>query len=238
MRFLDLTLPTMAENLALDEALLLAAEAGEGGELLRLWEWPTPAVVLGSGCRLAEEVNEAACTADGVPILRRASGGGTVLLGSGCMLYSLVLRYERDPALMEIRPSYRYILGRIATALEEGAGRIEQAGVSDLILEGRKFSGTSQQRKRNHLLHHGTLLYSFDLDLLSHYLPPPPRQPDYRASRSHREFVRNLPLSEEQIRRCMRTAWDANTSAESWPSGRIAELVESKYGSIDWTRRR
>src|SRR5437667_5341974 len=90
MRFLDLTLPTAAENLALDEALLLEAEAGRGGEVLRLWEWSRYAVVLGAGCRLAE-VDEAACAADAVPILRRASGGGTVLLGPGCLCYTLVL---------------------------------------------------------------------------------------------------------------------------------------------------
>src|SRR5262245_1678404 len=102
MHFLDLTLPTAAENLALDEALLLEAEAGRGGEVLRLWEWPRPAVVLGAGCRLAEEVHEANCLADGVPILRRASGGGTVLLGEGCLLFSLVLAYDRSPALSAV----------------------------------------------------------------------------------------------------------------------------------------
>jgi lipoate-protein ligase A len=238
MRLLDLTLPMMAENLALDEALLLAAESGQGGELLRLWEWPSHAVVLGAGCRLAEEVNEAACAADSVPILRRSSGGGTVLLGAGCLLYSLILRYERDPALAEIRPSYRYILDRTGAALAEGIGHIEQAGVSDLILDGRKFSGTSQQRKRNHLLHHGTLLYSFHLDLLSRYLPPPPRQPEYRAGRSHAEFVRNLPLTGGEIRRRMRAAWGAERIADSWPLDRTAELAKNKYVSIDWTRRR
>src|SRR5690348_8693943 len=105
MRYLDLTLPSPAENLALDEALLLQAEAGQGGEVLRVWEWHHPAVVLGSGCRLAEDVDEPACQADGVPILRRSSGGGTVLLGTGCLLYSLVLNYERSPALTEIRAS-------------------------------------------------------------------------------------------------------------------------------------
>ncbi|HEV3117610.1 MAG TPA: lipoate--protein ligase family protein, partial [Gemmataceae bacterium] len=84
MYLLDLTLPTIAENLALDEALLLEAEAG-GAEVLRFWEWKRPAVVLGAGSRLADDVDEAACHADGVPILRRSSGGGTVLLGSGCL---------------------------------------------------------------------------------------------------------------------------------------------------------
>ena len=79
MRFLDLTLPTPAANLALDEALLLTAEANNGDDILRVWSWPTPVVVLGSGGILADDVDEAACRADDVPILRRASGGGTVL---------------------------------------------------------------------------------------------------------------------------------------------------------------
>ena len=64
MHFLDLTLETLAENLALDEALLWHAEAGTGGEVLRLWEWPGYAVVLGAGCRLAGDVDEEACRAD------------------------------------------------------------------------------------------------------------------------------------------------------------------------------
>src|SRR5262249_17278286 len=132
MRFLDLTLPTPAENLALDEALLLAAEAGRGAECLRVWEWPAFAVVLGSGCQLGAEVNEAACRADGVPILRRASGGGTVLLGAGCLCFSLVLTYKRSPALHEIRPSYAYILTRLRDVLSDILPGVELAGTSDL----------------------------------------------------------------------------------------------------------
>src|SRR5215470_13743181 len=119
MHYLDLTLATPAENLALDEALLLEAEAGRGGEVLRLWEWPAPAVVLGSGGRLAEDVDEAACRAAGVPVLRRSSGGGTVLLGRGCLAFSLVLAYDRDPALSEIGSSYAAILGRVGDALAD-----------------------------------------------------------------------------------------------------------------------
>src|SRR5947208_7957505 len=78
--FLDLTLSEVAADVALDEALLLDAEAGRAGEVLRLWERPAPAVVLGSGCKLHEDVDVAACEADGVPLVRRSSGGGTVLL--------------------------------------------------------------------------------------------------------------------------------------------------------------
>src|SRR5438874_3026372 len=149
MEYLDLTLPSVAENLALDEALLLRAEAGEGDEVLRFWEWHSPAVILGAGGRLAEDVDEVACHVDQVPILRRSSGGGTVLLGPGCLCYSLVLSYNRAPELAEIRPSYFYILGRIRDALSDLSPGIKCAGSSDLVAGARKFSGNSQQRKRH-----------------------------------------------------------------------------------------
>src|SRR5688500_10069881 len=116
MLFLDLTLPTLAENLALDEALLLQAEAG-GPALLRVWSWPLLAVVLGAGGKVAEDVDDPACQVSGIPLARRSSGGGTVVLGPGCYLYSLVLPYERHRLLTDVRGSYRYILEEIAGAL-------------------------------------------------------------------------------------------------------------------------
>src|SRR5690349_11824001 len=100
MRLLDLTLPTLAENLALDEALLVEGEA-TGTEILRFWEWQPLAVVVGAGGRLTLEVNERACNDDNVPVLRRSSGGGAVLLGRGCLLFSLVLAFDHDPALAD-----------------------------------------------------------------------------------------------------------------------------------------
>ncbi len=237
MHVLDLTLPSPAENVALDEALLLAAESG-GGEILRFWEWPAPAVVLGSGGRIAEDVDEAACSADAVPILRRASGGGTVLLGRGCLVYTLVLSYERDPELTDIRGSYRFILGRIAQALAENIGTIEQAGISDLVFAGRKFSGTAQQRKRSYLLHHGTILYDMDLSLIPRYLREPPRQPEYRAGRSHVAFVGNLPLPRDEIKERLRHNWGAEEAGTTWPAAEVKQLVGDKYTNLQWTRRR
>src|SRR5207244_1022462 len=82
-------------------------------------------------------------------------------LAAGCLLYSLVLRYERSPLLREITSSYVYILERVAAALSGIRPGAEQAGTSDLAAEGLKFSGNAQQRKRDYLLHHGTLLYNF-----------------------------------------------------------------------------
>jgi lipoate-protein ligase A len=236
MRYLDLTLSAVEYNLALDEALLLEAEAGEGGEVLRTWEWRQPAVVLGAGCRLAEDVDEAACADDGVPILRRSSGGGTVLLGEGCLLYTLVLRFDRSGALAAIQSSYSYILDRVGRAL--GASGPVPAGVSDLALAGRKCSGNAQQRKRDYLLHHGTLLYAFDVRNVGRYLRSPKRAPEYRAGREHADFLVNLESSAADLKRRLQSAWQANEVLSTWPQDRVRQLVEEKYGSPAWIRRR
>jgi lipoate-protein ligase A len=238
MRYLEETLPTLASNLALDEALLLEAEAGRGCEILRIWEWPTPAVVLGAGCRIAEDVNEAACTADGVPIVRRSSGGGTVLLGKGCLLFSLVLSYSRSPLLREIRSSYCYILGCMRDAFTDLAPGVACAGTSDLAVAGLKFSGNAQQRKRDYLLHHGTILYDFQIGLMHRYLRLPSRQPEYRADREHEQFVRNLGFNVVELRRRLLHSWDADTAVSEWPRESVERLVAEKYASDLWNRRR
>lgn len=237
MHLLDLTLPDPAKNLALDEALLLDAEAG-GPEVLRFWEWPTPAVVLGAGGKWAEEIHVAACERDGVPILRRSSGGGTVVLGSGCLNYSLILAYERHPALSDLHASYRFILDALADALAPLVAGIASAGISDLAIGGRKCAGNAQQRKRTHLLHHGTLLCSFDLGLIARYLAHPPREPDYRNQRSHFDFVTNVSVPMEALKQRLTAAWQARQPLSTWPESRVDELMRQKYALPDWHRRR
>ncbi|MBN9122175.1 MAG: lipoate--protein ligase family protein [Planctomycetes bacterium] len=237
MTLLDLTLPSPAENLALDEALLVAAEEDTGGEVLRLWEVPTYAVVVGSGGSVSIDVNTAACAADGVPVLRRASGGGTVVLGPRCLCFSLVMSYQAVPRLNEIPASNRYILGRVVRALAPAVAAVVE-GTSDLAVGGVKFSGNSQQRKRRFFLHHGTLLCGFDLARVSKYLHRPERQPDYRRDRPHAEFVTNLPLTVEEAKRLLVAEWKPEGEYAPAPLEKVRELVAEKYTRDEWNRRR
>jgi lipoate---protein ligase len=235
MRLLDRTLPTLIENLALDEALLLEAEAG-AGDILRFWEWPDPAVVVGAGGQRHAEVDVARCRQDGVPIVRRSSGGGTVLLGPGCLLYSVVLRMSDRPELADLRASYRVIGDRLKSTFAEVGAEVD--GQSDLVVAGRKFSGNAQQRKRSHLLHHGTILYGFDIARISVYVKHPPRMPDYRGGRPHGDFVTNVPMPVERIKTRLAEAWQATESASEVPMESVERLIHEKYGRDSWHERR
>jgi len=235
--YLDLTLPTPADNLALDEALLLEAEAGNLGGVLRTWESPILAVVLGAGSVLAGDVDEAACRADGVPVLRRASGGGTVLIGPGCLCYSLVLDATL-PQVSDPRRACLHIQTAVCTALRPLVGEAVILGSSDIGLGDRKFGGSAQRRLRRFLLFHGTVLYRFPIGLLARYLRPPRRQPAYRRQRGHEEFVINVPAEPESVKAALRSAWRADCPLADWPAARTAELSATKYEAQGWIRRR
>jgi len=159
---------------------------------------------LGRSGIVARDVNEAACGADGVPILRRISGGGAVLLGPGCVNYSLFLSLEKHPELRDVRASYRHILSWLIRTL--GVPGLEIRGLSDLALAGKKVSGNAQRRGSKAMLHHGTLVYGLDPALVERYLKEPARQPDYRRGRTHREFLGSLPLSAGEIAKRLESA--------------------------------
>jgi lipoate-protein ligase A len=235
MRYLDQTLPTAAENLALDEALLDEAEQAVAPvETLRLWESPQPLVIVGRSSRIDAEVRRAACLAAGIPVLRRASGGAAIVAGPGCLMYALVLSYRLRPHLRVLSQAHRDVLGTLAGALEPLMPGVQCRGTSDLTLGLQKFSGNSARCRREHLLYHGTLLYDFPLKLIDRCLTMPPRMPDYRGSRAHDGFVVNLPLPVETIRQALASAWDAREPYADWPADRVARLVAEKYGRPEW----
>ncbi|HVO93359.1 MAG TPA: lipoate--protein ligase family protein [Terriglobales bacterium] len=238
MKYLDLTFTDPAQNLACDEALLTLCETEQiDAALLRVWQPANHFVVLGHSNRLRAEVDVEYCCAAGVPVLRRISGGGTVLQGPGCLNYSLILDSRIFP-VASIGVAFDFVLQRHRQLMENLKGaktRID--GVSDLTAGGRKFSGNSQYRKKNYVLVHGTFLLNFDLSLIEHCLRMPERQPEYRLNRSHKEFVANLQLSAGEVRRGLIEAWNATERFESLPSALIDEISVRRYRRVSWTEK-
>lgn len=241
MRFLDYSFGRPEENLAYDEILLDQAENGRGGEVLRVWESRRPFVVLGVSQALRQEVYEQNCRDDRVAIFRRCSAGGCVLQGPGCLNFTLVLAHESRPDIRTVRGSYCYILNAVCEALAAYGVSAKHKGVSDLALRGQKFSGNAQKRRRRHILHHGTILYSLDADKVARYIREPADRPQYRGARDHHGFLTALPLDPRDIKMALRQAF----AVEGPPSkpGRnelqaAIALAKEKYRAYEWIRRR
>jgi lipoate-protein ligase A len=237
VKWIDLTLPTPAENLACDEALLDWCEAGTcEDELLRFWESPAPFVVVGYSNHLDREVHLDHCRADGVPVLRRCSGGGTVVQGHGCLNFSLILRIPPDGPLSNLTGTNNFIMQRHAAALRPLLGNgCHATGTTDLAVGDRKFSGNAQRRKRSFLLFHGTFLLDFDLSLIARLLKFPSRQPDYRQGRSHLDFVMNTGLSRPAVKDALKQGWQTTNLLTLIPFDKIRSLAQNRYSQDEWT---
>ncbi len=243
MKLLRLTLPSPQENLALDEALLDLTDAG-GDEVLRLWESPAPFVVVGYGNTIAAEVDEAACSAWNVPILRRCSGGGTVLQGPGCLSYAVTLRLADNAQLATVSGTNRFVMEKLQSALQPlSAFSLSIQGHTDLCRADAagggawiKFSGNSQRRRQGALLFHGTLLLNFDLALISKLLRPPSLQPAYRDRRDHTAFVCNLDLDRTAAESTLIREWNATEPLHVIPD--LTTLMREKYNRPEWHARR
>ncbi len=241
MRLLDISFHAPEENLAFDEMLLDDAENGKAGEALRFWESTASFVCLGVAQNWRHEIYDLNCADDHVPVLRRASGGGCVLQGPGCLNYALVLGHKYRTGIETVRGSYGYILGRIAAVLQQQGVLVHHEGISDLALEGNKVSGNSQKRRRQFILHHGTLLYAVDPDKMERYLREPEGRPQYRGPRTHRGFVSVIPLDARTLREAVCKAFDMDYLPVEPEHDEIRAaqiLAREKYADPDWIYRR
>ncbi len=162
-----------------------------------------------------------------------------MLIGPGCLCLAVVLRTDHAPGLDLIGPSARWVMGRVVNALRSVVPDAAIEGISDLAVGGRKFSGSAQQRKRRHFLHHATLLgRDFDLPRIARYLKPPERQPAYRADRPHAAFVTALPADTATLKRLLIEHWQPTGGYEPVLLDAVRELVAEKYGRDEWNGRR
>jgi len=243
MKQLELTLPSPAENLACDEALLDCCEENGGQEVLRFWESRETFVVVGYANKEATEVNVAACEKMKIPIFRRCSGGGTVLQGAGCLNYALILRIAENCPTAGISSANQFIMERNRAAIEtllpefkiqNSKFKTSISGHTDLAVGGLKFSGNSQRRRKSFLLFHGTFLLNYNLALVGELLPLPSKQPDYRKERSHGEFLTNLNLPADKVKAALQTVWKAKSPLENPPLEEISKLAREKYSTREW----
>jgi lipoate-protein ligase A len=219
------TRPTEADNeasreIARDFDLLEAAERG-GPTVFRTWRSADTAVVLGLSRKRELEVDEDACRRAGVNVLRRASGGGTVVVGPGTLQYAFVLPYRLSRELAGIRESKAFCNRLLVAALQQACPslaprrrlpglrrppELEAHPSGDLLLERRKVAGVALKRKKHAMLLHGTVLEDADLGLIARVLRHPESEPDYRGGRGHLDFLANLgtidaTMLEDHVRR-------------------------------------
>lgn len=171
----------------LEDGLLGAA--GDATRV-RIYSVDAPMVVLGRGSRAEREVDLEACREDGVELRRRRGGGCSVVLDPGNVV---VTASVPAPGIGDNQRHFDRMCTWLMDGLEAiGVTGVRQTRISDLAVGDRKVAGCCIARRPGRLLFSAALLVDADLDRLERYLRHPPREPDYRRGRSHRDFVTRL----------------------------------------------
>ncbi len=233
-------------NMGLDEAILNSVSRGESPPTLRLYAFKPSAVTIGRFQRVRESVDLDAARRLGVPVVRRITGGGSVYHDElGEVTYSVVAPVRLFPG--SILDSYRVICSGLVKALDILGLRAQFVPVNDVVVNGKKISGSAQVRRAGALLQHGTLMYATDLDTLASLLRAPREKLESHGVSSIRERVTTVSIelgrgiSREEVQEAMLRGFEEALGAEfqrGEPTDReLAEaerLARERYGREAW----
>ena len=180
-------------NMAVDEAMLVLHEKGLIPNTLRIYTMKPSGVTFGYFQRVYDAINLEFLRSRNMNYTRRITGGGAVYHDmDGEITYSVVARI--DNISWDILESYKIICQGIVYAIEEFCLKAEYKPINDVLVNGKKISGSAQARKKHSLLQHGTLMYDTDLNTLSNVIKIPKEKMLAHGIKSIRERVTTLSL--------------------------------------------
>jgi lipoate-protein ligase A len=188
----------------------------------------------------AEEINRAYIDRNGIPVVRRLSGGGAVFHDLGNINYSFITAVP-DAGKLDVRSFCKPVV----EALEELGVHAESGGRNDLTINGRKFSGNARYLRMGRLMHHGTILFDTDLEKMSEVLNAPEDEIISKSVKSLRAQVTNLRdyLSTDMtaakfwtfLRNSIVVNWHMSPytmTGQDWNA--IEEIRGQRYAAWDW----
>ena len=129
---------------------------------LLLWQ-NDRAVIVGKYQNTLAEVNKSYVDAQGIRVVRRLSGGGAVYHDLGNINYSFITDHEDE----SVTASLEVLARPIVEALKGLGLAAEVSGRNDILISGCKVSGTAQRVGNNRILHHGTLLFKSNQEMVA-----------------------------------------------------------------------
>jgi len=153
-----------------------------------VWQPDKPYIVLGASNRPEDALYIKNISQDDITVMKRPSGGQTVMLTPGNLVIAAVFPHSRQPKNL-----FNSINSLIISAVGEcGLGGLSLRGISDIAIDGKKILGSAMYRNRDKLLYHAVLNVSEPAATFEKYLRHPGKEPDYREGRTHADFVTSL----------------------------------------------
>jgi lipoate-protein ligase A len=241
-----------ALHMALDEVITAEVAAGRRPPTLRVWEWASPAVIIGSFQSLRNEVDPAGAERHGVTVVRRISGGGAMFVEPGnTITYSLSVPDSLVSGL-SFADSYAYLDDWVLQALGDMGIKAWYQPLNDIATEVGKIAGAAQKRTvgpnggPGAVLHHVTMSYDIDADKMLEVLRIGKEKMSDKGIKSAKKRVdplrRQTGLPRETVIDRMVESFRNRyglTHGRITPEelARAEELAATKYSSAEWTAR-
>ncbi|MPM02269.1 hypothetical protein SDC9_48514 [bioreactor metagenome] len=147
-------------------------------------------IILGASNTIEESLFVENVIRDNVTVMKRISGGQTVLPTPDCIVISCVFDNTNH---LQPKDIFYHINLLIKSVLEEaGVRALSLTGISDIAISGKKISGSAIYKNRKKLLYHCVLNIGEPALSFEKYLKQPLKEPDYRNGRKHGDFVTSL----------------------------------------------
>ena len=169
-------------NLAFEEYVLCHRTQGD---YLLLWQNDNT-IVVGQNQNTEAEINRAFVEQHHINVVRRSTGGGAVYHDLGNLNYSFITDVGDDGI------SIRRFTEPVVAALRSLGLNAEASGRNDILVEGRKVSGTAQRRPGGRILHHGTLLFDANPGMVAGALNVDPEKFRSKSTKSVRSRIGNI----------------------------------------------
>ncbi len=239
-RLIPVETKSPAMNVALDEVAMESVRK-TGSPIIRFYLWEPSGVVIGYFQSMNDEVDIQFSKENGIDCVRRLSGGGAVYNDGKCLTYSVIAPGNMYPK--GIHESYRVLCQPILDALEMIGLKGEFKPINDVLLNGKKISGNAQTRRGGIVLHHGTLLYSLDLEKMFSVLKVDKQKISDKAIKNVEERVtsllhhKNIALNEFHDILVKAFTKDKEFFFDKWTEEeleRAGELIEKRYSKDEW----
>lgn len=171
-------------NLALEQTVFDSLDRKH--DYFMLWRNDN-AVIVGKHQNTVGEINAEYVRERGICVVRRLSGGGAVYHDLGNVNFTFVVSADNNKPF-----DFGAFCRPVVRALAELGVTAEINGRNDMTIDGKKFSGNAQYRKRNRVMHHGTILYDSDLSVLGKALAVQKDKVESKAVKSVRSRVTNV----------------------------------------------
>ncbi len=233
-----------ALHMALDEVITDEVAVGRRAPTLRVWEWASPAVVIGRFQSLRNEVDPTGAQRHGIDVVRRVTGGGAMFIEPGnTITYSLSAPASLVEG-MSFEQSYAFMDAWVLDALRALGIEAWYQPLNDIASKAGKIAGAAQMRRGNAVLHHVTMAYDIDADKMLEVLRIGREKLSDKATQSANKRVDPLRsqtgLSRDEVIAQMITTFRSQhglrtshvTQAELQ---RADALVQSKFATPSWT---